>query len=775
MKKGEVRLSQCMIVKNEEKNIRRALEWAKDIAFEQIVVDTGSTDDTVKIAEEMGAKVYHFDWIGDFSAAKNYAIEQASGNWIAFLDADEYFSAQDAKKLMSILHRVEKSFNIQKKPHILRSKWIQLSDKDTPFAVSVQDRVFQNVSSLRYVNKIHENLALKTKKPCRFLDCQNELSILHTGYSATAYKDTNKIERNIELLKKEIETDPKNYNALSYLGDSYLAGGQKEEAENCYKTVLKQVPSSEHLGQERYHNAGAQLLRMMVARQKASEEEQLFDTARKIGYPDGIDPDVHYYIGSWMFGMRRWLEAKKELSVALDKLERYRGTAMLWISGNLENVYTWIAAASQKLDQPQDVVRYGVLALRMNRYLTAVLGEILALLKKEPGEMENCEGTWGFLSKLYDMNNLKDQLFILKCAKAVGFISLEERVYGSLPEEEKKQICLRKQQQETDNLKENPFNIFIQNSVDRRFVEWTVDIDSHSAEELTETIRGKIYKLEENVRSTYQSYVQYYQKYLFWGDLDPEQGVWECVERRVASMKEHLNDIVWLYGRLEDYRSKEVLLAILRNWTYLDVKTLSGVQERHPDYYDLNLIPSAQGEVFVDAGAYIGDSIGSFVDTYGNSYTKIYAYEITEEVIPVLRRNTGQLHDVDIRQKGLGKGASVMYVADNKENSSANTLQETGEDGRGVCIVSLDEDIKEPVSWIKMDIEGAEYDALLGCQRHIREEKPKLSVCTYHGYDDIWRLPRLINKMEPSYRFYMRYYGGNLIPIEFVLTALPEK
>ena len=101
MRRG-VRLSQCMIVKNEEKNIERALSWGKDIMYEQIVVDTGSTDRTVEIAKGMGAKVYHFEWIDDFAAAKNYAIEQAKGDWIAFLDADEYFPPEDAAKLMPI-------------------------------------------------------------------------------------------------------------------------------------------------------------------------------------------------------------------------------------------------------------------------------------------------------------------------------------------------------------------------------------------------------------------------------------------------------------------------------------------------------------------------------------------------------------------------------------------------------------------------------------------------------------------------------------------------
>ena len=69
-----MRISQCMIVKNEEKNIERALSWGRSLMWEQIVVDTGSTDRTVELAEKLGAKVFSFPWIDDFSAAKNYAI-----------------------------------------------------------------------------------------------------------------------------------------------------------------------------------------------------------------------------------------------------------------------------------------------------------------------------------------------------------------------------------------------------------------------------------------------------------------------------------------------------------------------------------------------------------------------------------------------------------------------------------------------------------------------------------------------------------------------------
>ena len=93
-----VRLSQCMIVKNEERNIERALGWAKDVAFEQIVVDTGSTDRTVELAEKMGAKVYHFEWIKDFGAARITQLSRPQGIGSHFSMPTNIFLPKTQKK-----------------------------------------------------------------------------------------------------------------------------------------------------------------------------------------------------------------------------------------------------------------------------------------------------------------------------------------------------------------------------------------------------------------------------------------------------------------------------------------------------------------------------------------------------------------------------------------------------------------------------------------------------------------------------------------------------
>jgi len=187
-----IRLSQCMIVKNEEKNVKRALSWAKGIAFEQIVVDTGSTDRTVEIAEHMGAKIFHFTWIDDFSAAKNYAIEKASGDWIAFLDADEYISAKHARLIIPL---IEKCINLYGNNVVaLTSQWAQLKDDGNISQIDRQQRIFINHPEVRYERPIHETLRIPSGT---FPVPENDIIIMHTGYSHGAYADTRKIERNI--------------------------------------------------------------------------------------------------------------------------------------------------------------------------------------------------------------------------------------------------------------------------------------------------------------------------------------------------------------------------------------------------------------------------------------------------------------------------------------------------------------------------------------------------------------------------------------------------
>lgn len=176
-----LRISAVTIAKNEEKNIGRWLHSAKIYADEIIVVDTGSTDNTVAIAQAAGAKVERFTWINDFSAAKNYALDLCTGQWVAFLDADEYFSDEDAVKVHPLLEYF--SPNLKIVGLITPLVNINVDNHNKLISVIHQIRLFRRLADIRYTGKIHERLTnLSTKN--RILKLDETTKIFHTGYSS---------------------------------------------------------------------------------------------------------------------------------------------------------------------------------------------------------------------------------------------------------------------------------------------------------------------------------------------------------------------------------------------------------------------------------------------------------------------------------------------------------------------------------------------------------------------------------------------------------------
>lgn len=249
-------ISQCMIVKNEEKNIRRALSWGKDIMCEQIVVDTGSSDRTVEIAREMGAKIFFFPWINDFAAAKNFAIDQAKGDWIAFLDADESFTPEDAAKIPEILEYVGEDVDG------LLTGIADLDENNNITSGGTMIRFFVNRPDLRYVGKIHEHLVRKGRSGLHLTDATKQLAFLHTGYQEQEKRDKSKFERNLNIILEILKQEPENCDYLGYLGDTYSSDGKNEEARDAYKKAVAAMPEKLGVYDQRSSYTYTNLLRV---------------------------------------------------------------------------------------------------------------------------------------------------------------------------------------------------------------------------------------------------------------------------------------------------------------------------------------------------------------------------------------------------------------------------------------------------------------------------------------------------------------------------------
>lgn len=213
-----IRISACVIVKNEEEHLPRWLEGVRPFADEIIVVDTGSTDHTREIARRAGAELYTFPWRNDFAAAKNYALDQATGGWIVFLDADEYFDAASCRTLRSYLERIDGNRCIAGLVTPLYN--IDTDDDDRAISKQYQMRIFRRDRYLRFEGSVHE--AVFNREPGRrgrILQKVEQFVIYHTGYSKHILQDKGK--RNLALLQDEIARDGETPLRDNYLSDCY--------------------------------------------------------------------------------------------------------------------------------------------------------------------------------------------------------------------------------------------------------------------------------------------------------------------------------------------------------------------------------------------------------------------------------------------------------------------------------------------------------------------------------------------------------------------------
>ncbi len=306
------------------------------------------------------------------------------------------------------------------------------------------------------------------------------------------------------------------------------------------------------------------------------------------------------------------------------------------------------------------------------------------------------------------------------------------------------------------------------NQIDLKFALLLNEIRSLSENELYHQMR---LSFEQVLETTRNNMIKFFNQFLYWGSIDIDSNNYEEIEWKAKELKEHIDDFEELYLNLEDYRSKKLLYAILNNWVHYDFGTLSEVIEKcYDDYFDLDLIPACNEEVFVDLGAYTGDSTISFLRNYGDSYQKIYAYEITPETYQVLVSNLCDYPNVVCYLKGVGDQKGAISVVNSKVDASANTVL-ISTDGM-IPMVTLDEDIGEKITMIKADIEGMEQEALRGAIHHIKNDHPKLLISVYHQNEDLWKIPKMIKEMDPTYKFYLRYHGGNVYPTEITLIAI---
>lgn len=306
------RLSVCLIVKNEERFLGRCLASVRGLADQIVVVDTGSTDRTIAIAQEHGAEVHPFPWCDDFSAARNAALEHATGDWILVLDADEELPAASHAALRKEMR--EAAVMAWRLPIVDAGR----EDDGRAYV----PRLFRNAPGLYFSGRVHEHAFGSVEERRQEWGLDNRLgsaTLLHHGYSKELTEERGKVGRNLRLLEIALQESPATPLLLMNLGLELTRSGRIEESLTHYEAAFAAM-SAEPAA------AVVPELREMLLLQYASAlttAKRHAETVRVLGSPLArqapLTASLHYLLGMAHVEQEEFREATEQMRQCLAK------------------------------------------------------------------------------------------------------------------------------------------------------------------------------------------------------------------------------------------------------------------------------------------------------------------------------------------------------------------------------------------------------------------------------------------------------------------------
>lgn len=255
-------------------------------------------------------------------------------------------------------------------------------------------------------------------------------------------------------------------------------------------------------------------------------------------------------------------------------------------------------------------------------------------------------------------------------------------------------------------------------------------------------------------------------------DLNADFYIWpflylntSCTSDHIHNWPTHLTSTVEeqidsVFSLLEDDKSKKVFSTLIEIRKTGDIQLLNDILFDNIQYFDKDVWHFSNDEILLDVGAFTGDTILEFLKFTDYKYKKIIAMEANSETFNILKNTISQnnIKDVELYNLGaLDKACEVNFS--NEEGRS--TISDNG--SQIIKMDTLDSLFMDtPITLIKMDIEGAEQQALIGAKNLIQKYKPKLAICIYHKTEDLYKIPLMIKEILPEYKLQMRHYGCTL-------------
>ncbi|MFM9279956.1 HAD-IIA family hydrolase [Paenibacillus jiagnxiensis] len=222
-----------------------------------------------------------------------------------------------------------------------------------------------------------------------------------------------------------------------------------------------------------------------------------------------------------------------------------------------------------------------------------------------------------------------------------------------------------------------------------------------------------------------------------------------------------------LYLLLSDDVSKDTLCNLLESRISFNFHELEYGSENH--YFEDDIVKLGDQEVFIDGGGYSGDTTKAFIEKVAGHYKEIHIFEPDEQLMNTAKLDLEKYPNITYHPKGLFSHDTQLSF-----NLTGGLDGSISSEGRHtIDATAIDSTIKQKVTFIKLDIEGAEEQALIGAAEQLSTNRPKLAIACYHKAEDLWNLPKTVLKMNPDYNLYFRHYSQSAL--ETVLYCVQNK
>lgn len=303
-KKTRPAISLCMIAKDEEAFIEDCLQSVQGLVDEIVLVDTGSTDRTVEIAQRYGAKVVHHPWRDDFSDARNVSLQHATGDWVLWLDADERLDKASAEAIRNAIR------DPQFAGYLIEIVNEVGDQQNTSTFVHRACRLFRRLPVTRFEGRIHEQVVPSLERNGYEVAYLKGVRIRHLGYRQDIVADRRKHERTIRMLREEVQKNPNDLFQRFNLGNAYYVAGRYAEAVQELEPIVDRIePYADH--------AAIGYVLLANALYPLGQYEQVLQVHER-ALRRGIDhPGLYFADGYAYLSLRRYAESIEAFQKAI--------------------------------------------------------------------------------------------------------------------------------------------------------------------------------------------------------------------------------------------------------------------------------------------------------------------------------------------------------------------------------------------------------------------------------------------------------------------------